>query len=136
MIVKKLSKEFLNDANCLYCKAFFKKEIKDIKEFDPNNLFGLFIDNILVGLVQIDFIYLYFEDKLIAYINSFCIKEEYQNQGLGDFLLKWCINYCKKNNATCINMTSNSSRIYAHKLYKKNDFNIIDTTIFNKNLKE
>ena len=40
----------------------------------------------------------------------------------------------ENNKATKINLTSNKNRKYAHKLYLKNNFNIIDTTFFNKNI--
>ena len=97
-------------------------------------IIGIYKDNLLVGFCQIDYINDIFEDKRRAYINSFCIDKNYRNMGLGDTLLKGCISILKNEGIDFINMTSNKSRKIAHKLYKKNNFDIVDTYIFKRNL--
>lgn len=98
------------------------------------NLMGLYDKDNLIGIVQIDFINNIFDNKRIAYINSFCIAKDMQGKGYGDIFLKELIKYCKDNEADKINLTSNKSRVIAHKLYKKNNFEVIDTVFFKKEL--
>lgn len=143
MIIRELAWENLMEASNLYCNCFqkekkeiFEKDVSCISDMLPHHLFGLFLQEELIGMVQIDFLYLHFENQKIAYINSFCIKEDYQNRGFGDKLLKWCIQYAKDNQADKINMTSNKQRIYAHMLYQKNGFSPVDTVIFKKELEK
>ena len=70
-----------------------------------------------------------------AIINSFCIKKEHRHKGYGNYFLNECIKYLKDKDIDHLNITSNKNRIYAHMLYKKNNFEIIDTIILKKNLK-
>lgn len=134
MEVKILTKENYNEAMKIYALCFEKAE-KNIELPLLGDLLGFYIDDVLIGITQIDYINNLFENKKIAYINSFCIKKEYQNKGYGDLFFKQCINYLKQNDVDKINLTSNKTRKYAHLLYKKNGFEIIDTILLNKDLK-
>lgn len=116
-------------ANDIYCECF-AKERKEQYLHNAENLFGLYMDDKLIGIVQIDFIPLAFENKRIAYINSFCIKKEFQHKGYSSILLQKCITYIKDNKATVIQLTSNPSRIVANKLYRSFAFNKIDTNFY------
>ena len=109
-----------------------KRKEHNLKITTP--LLGLYQNENLIGICQINFINNIFENERIAYINSFGISPKEQHQGYGDYFLKEIIQYCKNNKATKINLTSNKNRKHAHKLYIKNNFNIIDTTFFNKNI--
>ena len=133
MIIKELTKDDLKEAQKIYCKNF-NKEYKKITIEPPTILLGLFTENTLIGIAQIDFLNKYFENQKIAYINGVCIKKEYQGQGYGDKFLKACIKICKENNADLINLTSNKTRTSAHRLYAKNNFEIVDTILFKKDL--
>lgn len=133
MIIKEIPKEDYESAMQLYCLCFEKK-YKQIELPLLGNLIGLYIDNNLVGIAQIDYINNLLENKRIAYINSFCIHPDYRNKHLGDTLLKECINICKKNNCNYINLTSNKNRTIANKIYKNNNFEIIDTRILKKDI--
>ena len=101
---------------------------------NTKNLIGLYLNNELVGLAQLDYLENNFENTKIAYINNFCIKENYRHQGLGDNLLKECLNIAKTNGATQIQLTSNKKRVYAHMLYNKNGFKTIDTILLKKEI--
>ena len=117
----------------LFCKCF-NKELKEITIPLLGDLLGLYADNILIGICQIDYLNNLFDNKKQAIINNFCIKNEYRNQGLGNYLLNYCINYLKDKNIDEIIIRSNKNRVYAHMLYKKNDFVEIDTSLLIKEL--
>lgn len=135
MVVRKLMDNELNLALDLYCDSFLKeKKNSNLKLL--GEVFGVFLDDELMGMVQFDFIHHIFEDKKILYINGFCIKNSYRNQGYGDKLLKWCISFAKGHQVDIIQLTSNKTRIYAHQLYEKNGFEIVNTTIFKKDIEK
>lgn len=131
MIIRKLEFSEYELAKDLYCDSFVKDK-KDTKLELLGEIIGLFLNDELIGIVQFDFIHHIFEDIKILYINGFCIKKEYRHQGYGDKLLKWCISYAKEYSFDVIQMTSNKNRVYAHMLYKKNDFEIVDTLLLKK----
>lgn len=133
MEVKILTKEDYNTALNLYCESF-NKEKKDITIPLLGELIGLYLNQELIGIAQIDYLNNLFENRRQAIINSFCIKQEYRNQGYGNYLLNNCINYLKKKNINQINITSNKNRVYAHMLYKSNNFETIDTILLKKDL--
>lgn len=134
MKVKLLSKKDYNLAQELYCESF-NKEKKEITIPILGDLLGLFLNNELIGICQIDYINNLLENQKQAIINNFCIKKEYRNKGYGNYLLNEIIKYLQEKNIDKINITSNKNRVYAHMLYKKNNFKIIDTILLNKNLK-
>lgn len=133
LTIKKLSNTELKEAQQIYCRCFNKKAQKLTLPL-TSQILGFYLNNHLIGLTQIDIINNILENKKIALINSFCIDQQYQNQGYGDYFLKECLTLLKKEHIDTINMTSNSKRIYAHKLYSKNNFEIIPTNIFKKDL--
>lgn len=133
MIIKELPKSELENAKKLYCDSF-NKELKETNIKLNGTILGLYLDNTLIGIAQIDYINNYFENKKIAYINSLCIKKEYRHQGYGDQLLKACIQISQEKKADIINLTSNKNRVYAHMLYQKNNFEIVDTILLKKEL--
>lgn len=135
MNLKLLTKEDYIIAQKLYCESFNKKET-NISIPLLGEIIGLYLKNELIGIAQIDYLNNLFENKKQAIINSFCIKKEYRNKGYGNYLLNGCINYLKEKDIKEITITSNKNRIYAHKLYKKNNFQIIDTIFLKKDLNE
>jgi len=134
MKVKLLTKKDYTLAQKLYCESF-NKDPKDITIPLLGDLIGLYLNNELIGTLQIDYINNILENQKQAIINSFCIKKEYRNKGYGNYLLNEVIKYLQEKNIDKINVTSNKNRVYAHMLYKKNNFEIIDTILLNKNLK-
>ena len=133
MNVREIQKEEYNIAINIYNECFNKNTIS-INTPLLGNLLGLYLDNILIGIVQIDYINNIMEDQKQAIINNFCIKKEFQHKGYGNYLLNECFKYLKNKGINKINLTSNKNRIYAHMLYRKNDFEIIDTCLLNKNI--
>ena len=131
MIIKEIKDEDLTLAQALYCSCF-SKEIKNVSLSLSGSLLGLYLHHELIGMIQIDFINLLFENKRLAYFNSFCIKDTYQNQGYGAKLLEYSILFVKENGATVIQLTSNSTRLVAHRLYQKFGFQKMDTNFYQK----
>ena len=133
MKIKEVEKQDNKKALHIYNECFHLNKKND--NFQPGkNLIGLYQEQELIGLCQIDFINNLLEDEKIAYLNSFCITPKEQNKGYGDYFLKEIIQYCKEQKATKINLTSNAKRKYAHQLYQKNNFTIIDTVFLNKDI--
>ena len=133
MIIKELPQNDFEEAKKLYCESFHKPYQKTTIKL-LGKIIGLYLNDTLIGIAQIDYINNVFENKRIAHINSFCIKEEYRHQGYGNKLLKACTEIIEKENGNMINMTSNKNRVYAHMLYKKNNFEPIDTILLKKDL--
>ena len=132
-IIKEIPKEEYNIAINIYNECF-NKNTTNIATPLLGNLLGLYLDNTLIGIAQIDYFNNIMDNQKQAIINNFCIKKEYQHQGYGNYLLNECIKYLKNKGINKINMTSNKNRIYAHMLYQKNNFEIIDTILLNKNI--
>ncbi len=132
-IIHPLAKKDYQNAFKIYQKCFHR-EFQKRNYFCFNKIIGLYKNNKLIGVCQIDFIKNSFENQKIAYLNSFCIDPTYQNKGYGNQFLKSIILYCKRNNVDKINLTSNKNRTYAHRLYLKNQFQKIDTTVFSRNI--
>lgn len=133
MEVKKITKENYNLAQKLFCESFNKKA-NPVSLPLLGDLIGLYLNEELIGLCQIDYINNILENKRQAIINNFCIKKEQQNKGYGNYLLNNCITYLQSKNINELIVRSNKKRISAHILYKKNNFQEIDTTILIKNL--
>ena len=131
--VKEILDSDIDIAKDIYCESFDKEKTPTTLPL-LGKVIGIYKDSELIGFCQIDYINDIFENKKRAYINSFCIKDNYRNMGYGDKLLKSSIDIIKKDNANYINMTSNKNRVIAHKLYKNNNFEVVDTIIFKKNL--
>ena len=133
MNVRKIEEKYLEKA-CQIYERCFQVKIKRHHLERKTTLLGLFLEEELIGIAQIDFIYNLFEDTIIAYINSLGVDPDYQNRGYGDFFLKQIIFYSKKYGANKIQLTSNKNRVCAHHLYLKNDFCIVDTIFFKKEI--
>lgn len=131
IIIKKLDDNDLDKARELYCEAF-SKEMRVMSIPLVGVIIGVYLDDMLIGIAQIDYINHVFENERWGYINSFCIKEEYRHMGYGTRLLDYCTCYIKENGGNRILLTSNKNRVYAHMLYKKFGFMEVDTVLLNK----
>lgn len=92
------------------------------------------VDSKIVGMATIDYLDDNFLGEKIAYISNFCIIPEYRGRGIGYRLMKECERRAKEMGATMMELTSNKTRIFAHKLYKKCGFYTYDTVVFKKNI--
>ena len=133
MNIKEIPAEEYNLAINIYNECFNKKTT-NINTPLLGNLLGLYLDNTLIGIIQIEYFNNIMNNQKQAIINNFCIKKEHQHKGYGNYLLNECFKFLKNKGINKINLTSNKNRVYAHMLYKKNNFEIIDTYLLNKNI--
>lgn len=106
----------------------------DLDLTDNSHIIVAEIDNKVVGILEINYIYNIIQNYKYAIFNNVCVMKEYRNMGIGKLLLKSAEDICKKEKCKFINLTSNSTRIEAQALYKKEGYKIINTTLFKKDL--
>ena len=130
MIIRLLKKidyeQYINLINnfrkigCEINKETFEKIYDNI--FLNSLIFVIEIDKIIVATAK-----LIIEQKFIhnlakyGYIEDVIVSEKYRKKGLGTKIIKYIINYCKKNNFFKITLTCNKDLI---KFYEKNNFEV------------
>lgn len=67
-----------------------------------------------------------------ALVDYVCVSKEYQGNGIGHKLMEEVINISKEEGYSYIQLTSNKSRVTAHKLYESLDFKIRETDVFRR----
>ena len=121
-------------------KEAFHKDVEkiNIEECLKNNIRFICakIDNIVVGTIMITTKYNPVRNKYSYYLDYVCVKEEYQNKGIGRALLNEVENLAIKENIKEIILESNPSRINARKLYTDSGYEIKDTNVFVKKIGE
>ena len=80
MKLLEIPKQQYSEALQIYNECF-NKQTKNITIPLLGNLLGFYLENKLIGIVQIDYLNNLMENKKQALINSFCIKKEYQHLG-------------------------------------------------------
>ena len=136
MLNFRFMKEYdLDDVISIYEKCFYDEcngKCENVKYRD--GILLALIDNRIVGMVTIDYLYDNFLNEKYAYINNLCVDISYQNRNIGYELMNECEKVCRENGCKYIKLTSNKKRISAHRLYNKLGFQIYDTTVFKKNI--
>ena len=121
-------------------KEAFHKDVEkiNIEECLNNNIRFICakIDNIVVGTIMITTKYNPVRNSYSYYLDYVCVKEEYQNKGIGRTLLNEVENLAIKENIKEIVLESNPSRINARKLYTDSGYEIKDTNVFVKKIGE
>ena len=90
--------------------------------FKTDIIFVCEIDNIIVGTAK-----LLIEQKYIHNLSKYgriedvIIKNEYRNKGIGSYMIKYIIDYCKKYKFFKVSLTCSSNII---KFYEKNNFEV------------
>lgn len=124
----------LEETTKLY-KECFPEMVKYINTINyRDNILLAIIDNKIVGMVTIDYLYDNFLNEKYAYINNVCVSTNYRGKKIGYNLMLRCEEIAKKENCKYIKLTSNKNRIAAHKLYNNLNYKIYDTTVFKKNI--
>lgn len=86
----------------------------------------------VVGYLVLSKLYDNIKNLNYYYVNYVCVKSKYQNRGVASCMFETVFSICKKENIAYLELTSNKSRIFAHKLYEKLGFVIRDTYVFRK----
>ncbi|MDD3340826.1 MAG: GNAT family N-acetyltransferase [Bacilli bacterium] len=136
-----MKEEDIEEVKVLVRKSFHNK--KDIV-FSTDSFFkdrrskGLIavLEKEIVGFIWIDKIDDVFLEKQTFYLRNICVKEEYQNRGIGRRMLLECATIAKQNDIDEITFTSSNYRIASHALYREVGYKIKDTSVFIKNMKE
>lgn len=130
-----MNEKDLKAASEIFTKCFYKEcngRCGDIKYRD--NILLALLNNKVVGMVTIDYLFDNFLNEKYAYINNLCVDIDYQKKNIGYELMIKCIEICKSNGCNYMKLTSNKERVAAHKLYSKLGFEIYDTVVFKKNI--
>lgn len=99
-----------------------------------DNILVATIDNVIVGMVTLDYLFDNFLNEKYVYINNLCVHPDYQGKGIGMSLMETAGKMAKDNSCKYIKLTSNKRRKTAHKLYNKLGFEVYDTVVFKKNI--
>ena len=121
MIVKKIKKEEYNLAVKIYNESFNKNTI-NIKLPLLGDLLGLYENNNLIGIIQIDYINDIMDNKKYAIINNFCIKNEYRNKGYGALITNIACQKSEKGGKEKIMLYANNANKSAISAFKKAGF--------------
>ena len=91
-------------------------------------------NNIVVGYLILNKLYDVVRGVFYGYITYVCVLKEYRNKRVATQLLEKVFEICKDEKIKYLELTSNSSRVAAHHLYKKLGFNIRETDVFRKEI--
>ncbi len=130
--IRRFRDEDLESLNILL-KEVYDKERKG-KTLDNNIELVAVVDKKVVGYLILNKLYDVVCGIYYGHINFYCVLEKYRNKKIGTKLLEEVFNICKKEDIKYLELTSNSSRVAAHHLYKKLGFNIRNTNVFRKEL--
>lgn len=130
--IRRFRDEDLESLNILL-KEVYDKERKG-KTLDNNIELVAVVDKKVVGYLILNKLYDVVCGIYYGHINFYCVLEKYRNKKIGTKLLEEVFNICKKEDIKYLELTSNSSRVAAHHLYKKFGFNIRNTNVFRKEL--
>ena len=132
IIIRNYIDKDLEEVNALL-EEVYDRERKG-KTLDNNIELVATIDNKVVGYIILNKLYDVVDGIYYGHINFYCVLEKYRNKKIGTKLLEEVFNICKKEDIKYLELTSNSSRVVAHHLYKKLGFNIRNTNVFRKEL--
>lgn len=124
--------KYLDSLNCLLEQVFGVS--KTYSSISDDFELIMVCDYEVVGYLALNKCVDTLSGKNYFYVNYVCVKEEYRKQGIANALFEKVFEICKELDIAYLELTSNSSRIAAHKLYEKLGFSIRETTIFRKEL--
>lgn len=133
IIIRRMSDDDINCIADIYEKCFGVRRLP--KSVGNLMLYVAVLDDNIVGMCQIDYLYLLYEEEKIAYVNSVCVHSDYQNRGIARVMLSKVLDICKSDGCTKSILTCNSKRVYANKLYKSLGYEKSMTNLYFKMLK-
>lgn len=132
VIIRRLKSEDLESLNILL------DEVYEVKRrgftTDSNVELVAVINNKVLGYTIVNKLYDVIGNCYYAHINYVCVLKEYRNNGIATKIFDEIFNICKEEDIKYLELTSNSSRKEAHKLYKNLGFDIRETNVFRKEL--
>ncbi len=123
----------------------YKDETIDLinKSFDSVNITNILEDDRVIGIVGL------IDNKVVSYlnitictdiiknykysiINFVCVDSNYRGNDIGKKMMEEAINYSKDYGCDKVQLTSNSKRIAANKMYQSMGFGIRETNVYEK----
>lgn len=91
---------------------------------DPNQFYAVLEQNgLVIGALQLTFIQgLTHKGAVRAQIEAVQIAERLRGQRLGEALVRWAVDYARRKGAHMAQLTSNKSRLDAHRFYERLGF--------------
>lgn len=124
--------KYLDSLNVLLKEAFnLKKVYKNIS--DNIELLVVFNDEV-IGYLNLNKNIDMITGENYFYVNYVCVKKSFRRLGVAKKMFMEVFSICLKNNIKYLELTSNDSRVAAHKLYEKLGFSVRETTVFRKEL--
>ena len=132
MEVREYQKDDFDRVNEIILKSFgYEREnVSDARSHE----FVACIDGIVVGYLILNEMLDIIKNIKIYHVDYVCVDPDYRGKKIGKAMMDYIINYAKENGGSRIELTSNPTRVAAHKLYENCGFEIRDTDVFRRNL--
>lgn len=132
IVVREYKNKDMESLNELLEKVY---KIKKNKNTDNDNIELVAVDNeCVVGYLTINKLFDSVQNFNYANINYVCVLEKYRNRGIGSKMLDEVVKYCRENNISYIELTSNPTRKAARHLYEKKGFLERETSVYRKEI--
>lgn len=132
IIIREYEDKDMESLNELLDEVYKMKKSKNIAN---DNMELVAVDNErVVGYLTINKLFDSVQNINYANINYVCVLEKYRNRGICSNMLDKVINYCRKNNISYIELTSNPTRKIARYLYEKKGFVERETSVYRKEI--
>ncbi len=124
--------KYLDSLNVLLKEAFnLKKVYKNIS--DNIELLVVFNDEV-IGYLNLNKNIDMITGENYFYVNYVCVKKSFRRLGVAKKMFMEVFSICLKNNIKYLELTSNDSRVAAHKLYESLGFSVRETNVFKKEI--
>ena len=124
--------KYLDSLNVLLKEAFnLKKVYKNIS--DNIELLMVFKDEV-IGYLNLNKNIDMITGENYFYVNYVCVKKSFRRWGVAKKMFMEVFSICLKNNIKYLELTSNDSRVAAHKLYESLGFSVRETNVFRKEI--
>ncbi len=124
--------KYLDSLNVLLKEAFnLEKVYKNIS--DNIELLVVFNDEV-IGYLNLNKNIDMITGENYFYVNYVCVKKSFRRLGVAKKMFMEVFSICLKNNIKYLELTSNDSRVAAHKLYESLGFSVRETNVFRKEI--
>ena len=133
MVVRNYEQDDFDKVNKILFEAFHFVKSEDYEE---SNIYEIVceMDGEVVGYLTITKIRDIIDGRYKYHIDNVCSDVSYRGKGVGTLLMNRVVEMAHKDDVKVIELTSKKERVEAHNLYKKFDFEIVDTCLFRRYL--
>ena len=132
IVVREMTNDDIEEASAIYKDCFGKSITPD--SIDNEILYVAVLDDVVVGMCQVNYLRILFKEEKAAYINSVCVNKNYQHRGIAKIMLQKVLDICKSKGCNKSILTSASKKVYANMLYKSLGYKIYETNYYFKEL--